>query len=82
VRRILCPEINISHNKHRHHPGLVFEEDVSNLSSLATKLTLTPKKWLAPIERDYPVLEKAYGYAKNQQKSDFYGYRSRNIGDI
>lgn len=34
-----------------------------------TKLTLTPKKWLMPIERDYPALEKAYLRVRTNKKT-------------
>lgn len=32
-------------------------------------LTLTPKKWLVPIERDYPELEKAYLRVRTNKKA-------------
>ena len=32
-------------------------------------LTLTPKKWLVPIERDYPALEKAYLKVRTNKKA-------------
>lgn len=32
-------------------------------------LTLTPKKWLVPIERDYPALEKAYLRVRTNKKA-------------
>lgn len=33
------------------------------------KLTLTPKNWLVPIERDYPALEKAYLKVRTDKKA-------------
>ena len=33
------------------------------------KLSLTPSKWLIPIERDYPALEKAYLRARTNKKT-------------
>lgn len=33
------------------------------------KLTLTPRKWLVPIERDYPALEKAYLKVRTNKKA-------------
>lgn len=33
------------------------------------KLTLTPKPWLIPIEKDYPTLEKAYLRVRTNQKA-------------
>jgi hypothetical protein len=34
------------------------------------KLSLTPSKWLIPIERDYPSQEKAYLGVRTDKKSD------------
>lgn len=33
------------------------------------KLTLTPKAWLTPIEKDYPSLEKAYFKVRTNEKA-------------
>lgn len=33
------------------------------------KLTLTPKAWLTPIEKDYPTLEKAYLKVRTNEKA-------------
>lgn len=34
-----------------------------------SKLTLTPSKWLIPLERDYPALEKAYLRVRTNKKA-------------
>jgi hypothetical protein len=40
-----------------------------NLLLTDNKLTLTPKNWLVPIERDYPALEKAYLRVRTNKKA-------------
>lgn len=40
-----------------------------NLLLTDNKLTLTPKSWLVPLEREYPALEKAYLKARTDKKA-------------